>query len=174
MYRFDPPALVEFTPDLKPGREIPFSIPPHCALFNLFSAPVGGSLAVELSCPNGQTVLFFDTETEAASQPVHDSDSHFLAWRSDGEAAYLKVDSLGSPRVVRASIDGQMVELPVSEFTYDIGSANNPQEFTFTVSSGLGQGSKISLAERTGRTSRLLYDDPHHYLSFARFSPIGP
>jgi hypothetical protein len=84
VYRFDPPAFVEYTEDFQAVNEIPFSIPPGCALFDVFSPTVGPSLLVELSCPNGQTVLFLDTVSESFTQPVTDSDSHFLAWASEG------------------------------------------------------------------------------------------
>src|SRR5688572_2960997 len=83
LYRFDPPAFIEFSEDFQAAGEIPFSIPPHCGLFHVFPAPVGKFMAVELSCPNGQTVLFLDTNTAAVIQPVSDVDSHFLAWTFD-------------------------------------------------------------------------------------------
>ena len=173
IYRFEPPALIEFSENVQAIREIPFSLPPHCNLFNIFSPPVGKYLAIELSCPNGQTVLFFDTEIHAITQPVQDSDSHFLAWTPDGRAAYLKIDSLGSPRVVRLFTEGRIEGLSVSEFTYDLAASSHFNEFTFTFSRGLGQGSELYLAERDGRISNLLYADTDNYLSFARFSPDG-
>ena len=122
IYRFEPPAFIEFSTDFQPVREIPFSIPPHCGLFNTFPAPIGGFIAIELSCPNGQTVLLLATDTATVSQPISDSDSHFLAWVSDGSAAYLKIDSLGSPRVLRVSTDGAQEVIPITEFTYDLAA----------------------------------------------------
>jgi hypothetical protein len=172
-YRFDPPAFMEFSTDFQPVREIPFLLPPNCGLFNTFPVPLGAFLAIELSCPSGQTVLFLDTTTASVIQPISDSDSHFLAWTFDGSAAYLKVDSLGSPKVLRVSTDGAQKVLPIPEFTYDLASSTTQDEFTFTFSRGLGQGSEISLAKREGETVELLYADPLHYISFARFSPDG-
>lgn len=165
--------MIEFSEDIQAKREIPFSLPPHCNLFNIFSPSVGKYLAIELSCPNGQTVLFFDTELQTVIQPIQDSDSHFLAWMPDGRAAYLKIDSLGSPRVVRAAPEGRPEPLPIDEFTYDLAASIHPEEFTFTYSHGLRQGSELHLAGRNGRSSNLLYADPYHYISFARFSPGG-
>jgi hypothetical protein len=172
-YRFDPPAFMEFSADFKPVREIPFSLPPNCGLFNTFPAPLGAFLAIELSCPNGQTVLFLDITTASAIQPISDSDSHFLAWTFDGSAAYLKVDSLGSPRVLLVATDGAQEVLPITEFTYDLTASATTGEFAFTLSRGLGQGSELSLAKREGKTVEPLYADPLHYISFARFSPDG-
>jgi hypothetical protein len=40
VYRFDPPAYVEYSTDFQPVREIPFSIPLNCGLNNTFPAPV--------------------------------------------------------------------------------------------------------------------------------------
>jgi dipeptidyl aminopeptidase/acylaminoacyl peptidase len=172
VYRFNPPGLIEFSEGLEAIDEIPFSVPPNCGLLNILSPPIGSFLAIELSCPNGQTVLFLDTNTAGLTQPVRDSDSHFLAWTVDGNAAYLKIDSLGSPRVVHVSTDGTKQLLSLPEFTYDLATSSQV-EFTFTLSRGLGQGSELHLTEGDGRASRLLYADPTSYVSLARFSPDG-
>lgn len=173
IYRFDPPSFIEFSVDFRPIREIPFSIPPDCGLDDAYSAPIGKFLAVELHCPGGQTVLFLDAETGSVTQPVTDTDSHFLAWTSDGEAAYLKVDSLGSPEILRVLTDGAWDPLAVHEFTYDLSAQPASRDFTFTFSRGLGYGSEMYLARHDGRLTQLLYADPYNYLSFARFSPDG-
>lgn len=117
--------------------------------------------------------MFFDTSNSSVSQPVTESDSHFLAWASDGSAAYLKVDSLGSPRVLRVSTEGTNDPIPITEFTYDLASSSKEGEFTFTFSRGMGQGSELWLGTREGKNTDLLYADPLHYLSFARYSPDG-
>ena len=173
VYRFDPPALIEFSEEFQATGEIPFSLPPHCGLFNIFSPPQGKFLAVELSCPNGQTVLFVDTSNSSVTQPIPNSDSHFLAWQFDGSAAYLKVDSLGSPRVLRVSTGGVQDLVSITEFTYDLALSSTPGEFTFTFSGGMGQGSELWFAERNGKLAEPLYADRFHYLSFARYSPDG-
>src|SRR5215213_2939705 len=139
IYRFNPPALIEFSTDFQRIGDIPFSIPPNCGLFNVFPAPLGQYMAIELSCPNGQTVLFLDVATEAVTQPVSDSDSHFLAWTFGGHAAYLKVDSLGSPRILQVSMKGAQAAIPISEYTYDLAAADQGK-FIFTFSRGLGLG----------------------------------
>ena len=130
-------------------------------------------MAVELSCPNGQGVLFVDTVTASVTQPIPESDSHFLAWTFDGSAAYLKVDSLGSPRVVRAETDGGQEVIPITEFMYDLASSPKQGEFTYTFSRGLGQGSELRRAKGNGKVVETLYADPMHYISFARYSPDG-
>lgn len=181
LYRFDPPAFVEYSADLQPVKEIPFSIPPSCGLNNTFAAPVGKYLLIELNCPNGQTVLFLDTSTPlstgsgsaSVTQPITDSDAHFLTWTSDGQAAYLKVDSLGSPHIVRAFIDGSQKKVPITEFTYDLSVKPNSNDFTFTFSRGLGQGSELWLAQRDGKVVRQLFADPFNYISYVRWSPDG-
>lgn len=173
LYRFDPPAFLEFSEEFQVVREIPFFIPPHCGLLNTFPAPRGNFMAIELGCPNGQTVLYLDVDSEAVTQPVLNSDSHFLAWTLDGNAAYLKADSLGSPRVVLASTDGAQDSIPITEFTYDLAPAARQGEFAFTFSRGLGQGSELWLAKRNGAIVEPLYADPLHYISFARYSPDG-
>jgi Tol biopolymer transport system component len=173
VYRFDPPAFLKYSESLQLTKEIPFSIPPNCGLYNTFPAPVGQFIIIELNCPNGQTVLFLDIETGSTSQPITASDAHFLAWTKDGKAAYLKVDSLGNPRVIRVSSDGAEDFVPVTEFTYDLAPSSDRREFTFTFSRGLGYGSELYLARNEGRITQLLYADLNNYVSYARFSPDG-
>ena len=179
IYRFEPPAFVEYSTELQSIAEFPFSIPPGCGLSDTFRAPIGNFLAIELNCPSGQTVLFLDasaslnTGSASFTQPVTDSDSHFLAWTSDGKAAYLKVDSLGNPRVIRAYPDGEYDPIQINEFTYDLAARPDSRDFTFTFSRGLGYGSEIQLAQNDGRNTEPLYADPYNYISFARFSPDG-
>ena len=173
VYRFDPPAFLEYTEDFQLTKEFPFSIPINCGLYNTFPAPIGGFLLIELNCPNGQTVLFLEVESASVSQPVTDTDSHFLAWTSDGTAAYLKIDSLGSPRVVKATLGEAQEAVPITEFTYDLSTKPDSRDFTFTFSRGLGYGSELYLARNDGRTAQLLYADQFNYISFARFSPDG-
>ena len=114
IFRFNPSALIELSEEFQTIKEIPFSIPINCGLLNLFPAPVGKFIAIELNCPNGQTVLFLEVESAAAAQPVTKFDSHFLAWTPDGKAAYLKVDSLGNAHVIRAYTDGSQDFIPIT------------------------------------------------------------
>ena len=173
IYRFAPPAFVEYSADLKPVKEIPFSIPPNCGLENTFPTPLGKYLLIELNCPNGQTVLFLDTESGSTTQPITDTDSHFLAWTSDGKAAYLKVDSLGNTHIVRIAPEGAQTFIPIAAYTYDLASKPNSNDFTFTFSRGMGAGSEIWLAQHDGKVVQQLYADKFNYISFARFSPDG-
>lgn len=173
LYRFEVPAFVGFSEDFQVTKEIPFSYPVNCGLYDTFPAPVGAVLAIELSCPNGQSVLFLDTQTAAVTLPFPSTDSHFLAWQSDGLAAYLKADSLTNPRIVRAFVSGPQDALAINEFTYDLSAKPASRDFTFTLSRGLGYGSEMYLAKRDGHDTELLYVDQFNYLSFARFSPDG-
>jgi dipeptidyl aminopeptidase/acylaminoacyl peptidase len=173
VYRFDSPAFVAISEDLQAIPDIPFILPPDCSLFDVFSAPFGYSLLVELSSPSGQTILFLDTESGSVTQPVTDSDSHFLAWDGDGEFAYLKVDSLGETRVVRAYPGGRREDLKITGWTYDLSSRPRSNGFVFTFSEGLGYGSELHSARGGGRSSKLLYKYPYHYIAFARYSPDG-
>ena len=173
IYRFEPPALIEFSEDLQPVREIPFSIPPSCGLFDIFSAPIGQHLSIELNCPNGQTVLFLDTETGSATQPITDSDAHFLAWTPDGTAAYIKVDALGNARVLLADVDGTQKEVEITGWTYDLAARPSSGDLLFSFSRGLGSGSELNFTTNNGRTTKTLYSDSLHYVAFARYSPDG-
>jgi len=173
IYRLELPAFVGFSEDFQITQEIPFSYPVSCGLYNTFPAPIGRIMAIELSCPNGQSVLFLDTETGTITLPFTNTDSHFLAWQSDGLAVYSKVDSLSKPRIVRAYVKGGQDALPIPEFTYDLSAKPDSRDFTYTLSRGLGFGSELYLAKDDGRETQLLYADPFNYISFARFSPDG-
>jgi Tol biopolymer transport system component len=173
IYRLDPPAFVEYSSDFQPVKEIPFSTPPDCSLLDVFSAPIGKYLLAEFSCPGGQTVLFVDGASGAVTQPVTETDSHFLAWANDGKSAYLKVDSLGNTHIARVSPQGKIVFVPVTAFTYDLAPSPTSPDFTFTFSRGMGRGSELWLAKRAGKVVQQLYADPLHYISFARYSPDG-
>lgn len=130
-------------------------------------------MAIELNCPNGQTVLYLNVESATITQPITDSDSHFLAWTSSGDAAYLKVDSLRNARVIRADTNGKQKETEISPWMYDLSTQPNGSDFTFTFSRGLGYGSELHLTQDEARSAQPLYTDLYNYISFARWSPDG-
>jgi Tol biopolymer transport system component len=107
------------------------------------------------------------------TQPVSESDSHFLAWANDGKSAYLKIDSLGDVGVVRADTTGRVQNTEINNWTYDLSTDPNSDDFVFTFSPGLGYGSEMTLSQQNGRALQQLIVDRYHYLSLARFSPDG-
>ncbi|HEX2995739.1 MAG TPA: hypothetical protein VHP14_13020 [Anaerolineales bacterium] len=172
-YRSDPSALIEFSSDFQVVGEIPIPLPLYCGLQNIFPSPAGRLFAIELSCPEGQKVLFLNVETHALTQPIVDADSHFLAWASEGKTAYLRADSLGDPYIVRVSANGVQGAVLIHGFTYDLASSPDDGKFVFTFSRGLGQGSELWLATHDANVVKPLYSDRYNYISFARFSPDG-
>ena len=173
LYSFDRSAFVEFSDSFQQLREIPFSVPQNCSLLDVYPAPVGEYLMIELSCPSGQTVLFLDTDSGTTTQPVTDRDSHFLAWAADGKSAYLKVDSLGNTHIARLTPEKKNQFVPIAQYTYDLAASPTQDNFTFTFSRGMGQGSEIWYAKEDGNIVQQLYADTLNYISFARFSPDG-
>src|SRR5581483_6529007 len=175
IFRLDPPALVEFSAGYQPVHEIPFSIPAGCQLNNVYPSPRGAYLAVELDCAFGQTVVWVDTDTGEVRQAYTESDSHFLAWDSNGQAAYLKVDSTGNPHIARVGVLSSAKEnfVPITELTYDLSPKPNSDDFTFTFSRGMGLGSEMWLAQQNGNVVQQVAADKNNYLSFARWSPDG-
>jgi hypothetical protein len=180
-FRITPPTLLEFSPDLSTvAREIPVTFPPDCGLFDIFPSPRGTFLAVELSCSFGQTVLFLDPETGSITPAYPEADSHFLAWTAKGAAAFIKINSAGTPQIVRtypasttpsAPLSADFI--PITELTYDIAPKPDSFDFTFTLSRGLGFGSELWLAKQDGRVVQQLYADQSNYIAFARWSPDG-
>jgi len=173
VFRYDPAALVELAANDRPVREIPISLPAGCGLSGLFPAPRGAYLAMELDCAFGQTVLWVNTASGDARQAYTEADSHFLAWTADGGAAYLKVDTIGDPRILRVHTDGSQEFIPVTGSSFDIAPQPDGPDFTFTFSRGLGFGSEMWLARRDGGIVGQLAADNGSYLSFARWSPDG-
>jgi Tol biopolymer transport system component len=173
VFRINPPALVELSPDDKPIHEIPISIPAGCALDNIYPSPRGAYLAMELGCAFGQTVAWINTDTDEIKQIVTDSDSHFLAWANDGQSVYLRVDSIGNPHILRANINGKLDSIPIESLTYDLAPSPDDSSFTFTFSRGMGFGSEMWLAESNGNVIRQLFADKNNIISFARWSPDG-
>jgi len=173
IYRLDPPAFVQLSNDFQPLKEIPYSTPPDCSLLDVFPAPMGSLLLIELSCPNGQTVLFLDTDSGSLTQPVPGMDSHFLSWTTDGKKAYLKVDSLGNARVVISGGSGRLGNVDITGWTYDLATLPGSSDFVFTFSRGLGSGSEMTVSQHNGRDFQQLLVDHFNYLSFARYAPDG-
>ncbi len=91
-FRLQPPAVVELSAAGQMVKEIPISVPAGCEVDSLFAPPQGIVLAMELSCSFGQAVVWLNTASGVLTQPVTDSDSHFMAWTPDGTAVYLKVE----------------------------------------------------------------------------------
>lgn len=172
--RLSPPALIQFSEDLSPLNELPLSLPADCGLYDIFSPSIGSTLAVELSCSFGQSVLFLDVETGSVTPAFPAADSHFLAWTADSKAVFLRVDSVGNSRIVRINIKTLKEKfIPITELTYDLAPKPKSFDFTFTFSRGFGFGSEIFLAQRDGYVVELLHADPLNYISFARWSPDG-
>lgn len=174
VFRFDPASLVQLDSSAHPVREIPVTIPDGCGLAEV-DAPVQGSrVSLELNCAFGQAVVIVNTDSGTSNQPVTDSDSHFLAWSSDGQALYLKVNSINRPRIVRVESDGSRTTLPISEFTYDIAARPSTRsQILFATSPGMGLGSEFWSADEAGVAVSRLLTDQANYLSLARWSPDG-
>ncbi|HTP01869.1 MAG TPA: hypothetical protein VMJ64_10895 [Anaerolineales bacterium] len=172
-FRTEPPALVELSAEGRVSQEIPVSIPAGCSLGNVFAPRAGATVAMEFTCEFGQAVLYVNTDTGAIRQPVTDSDSHFLAWAPDGQAAYLKVDTVNQPHIVQVTLQGESRNIPLSELTYDMSLKPDSSELIYSFSRGMGQGSEMWHAKDGGGGAKRVLADPQSYLSFARWSPDG-
>jgi len=172
VFRLDPPALLQLSPDQQVLHELPVAIPSGCAVESLFAPPRGATLDIEFNCSFGQAVVWLDTDTGEVRQPVTDSDSHFMAWTPDGQAAYLKVDTVNRPHIIRAPIRGTPENVPITELSYDLSlEPGRSTDFLFSFSRGMGLGSEMWFARSDGRLVKQVIADAHNYLSFARWSP---
>lgn len=171
IFRYEPPALLQIGDDLSIQSEIPLNVPPECSLWDLYPQPAGAYLAIELSCPGGPTVILMDTDSGELSTLLDEPlDSHFLAWDADG--LYLRIDSLGIPRIVRVNPgSAETKEMDINSLTYDLSPSPDGRAYTYTFSKGLGFGSELWL--KSSLSEKRLLNDPSGIIAFARWSPDG-
>ncbi|MEW5938043.1 MAG: hypothetical protein AB1750_00155 [Chloroflexota bacterium] len=165
VFRFNPPALLEFDSHFALARELPLNLP--CPLIAAHAAPRGRFLALEMECANGPLVQIVDVTTDEVKTPYPSVDSHFLAWGYD-DSLYLRVDALGNTRIVQFDLlkaKEKALDLPLQ--TYDLAPRPGGNGFASSLSNGIGYGSQL----RDGR--RILATEPNHIISFARWSPNG-
>jgi dipeptidyl aminopeptidase/acylaminoacyl peptidase len=179
VFRPSPPALLKLSADLMTiERETPLSLPQDCSLGGLHPSPQRDRLIAEALCTNGPNSLLLDPVTGTLTPLISDSDvdSHFLSWGADDVSVYLRIDSLGDPRIVKVDLsrlptpDSPITNYPITNYTYDLAVASN-NATTFTFSRGFGFGSELWLTKDGGKTIELLLSDSQNYLSFARWSP---
>jgi Tol biopolymer transport system component len=127
---------------------------------------------MEFECSFGTAVLYVDVLTGQARQPVTDSDSHFMAWQSNGNAAYLKVDMMNRPHIILAPVQGGPANVPITELSYDVSPQPGADgSFLFSFSRGMGLGSEMWHAMENGQVVKQVTADKGSYVSFARWSP---
>ena len=170
IFRFTPPALLEFDSNFNIAREIPLNLP--CQLTSTHPAPSGRYLALELACANGPLVQIVDPLTGETTIPFTDVDSHFLAWDLDN-GLYLRVDALGNARLMRVVTNGPAGQFPLSAPTYDMDFAPDDRSLIYSFTRGLGLGSELWAATNTGSRTWQLHADRDSIITFARWSPDG-
>lgn len=177
LYVFNPArgALLQMGADLVTiGREIPLNLPAPCSLAQLYAAPGGERLAAEMNCPSGPLALLINPATATVQPLLRDAsvDSHFLAWGADGRTAYLRVDSLGDPRILAVdAVSLHPKRLPLDPYTYDLAVSPDGESLLFSVSHGLGLGSEMWTAPTGGGHVLEFHSDEQNILGFARWSP---
>jgi hypothetical protein len=171
--RLDPPALVEFAPDLKSiVRELPLTVASGCMVWSVVPAPAGSWAALELYCESGPAVFLIDTNTGTARLMVDDTDSRFLAWAADSETLYLRVDTTNEPRIVRVTPGGRVRSTPLPGAIYNLAALPDGQVVA-SLTYGLGLGSETWLAGPGGEKARRIASDAEQIVTFLRPSPDG-
>ena len=170
VFRFTPPALLEYDSNFNIAREIPIN--PPCPLTAIHAAPPGDYLALELECDNGPLVQIVDTLTGEVTTPFTNVDSHFLAWDLD-DGLYLRVDALGNGRLERVVPHGPAGQFPLTAPTYDMDVAPNDKSLIYAFTRGLGLGSELWAADASASRTWQLRADKNSIITFARWSPDG-
>jgi Tol biopolymer transport system component len=157
-------------------RELPLNLPQACAVSQLYPAPAGGRLVVEMICPNGPLALLTDPGTGTARGLSEEPgmDSHFLAWSQEGDRVYLRVNALADPQIQAVELESlRSSRLPLDAYTYDMAESPDGRRLLFSFSRGLGLGSEMWSVDPAGRNARMILSDPESILAFARWSPGG-
>jgi dipeptidyl aminopeptidase/acylaminoacyl peptidase len=159
-----------------PGHSVPLHVSSTCAIWGLYPAPFGQVVAMELDCGNGMTVMILDLDQETTSLPAaqYETDARFLAWTPDGEQAYLRIDTLGDPRVILVDVRGERYQEPSFPASlYDLAVMPGGQSVLYATTQGLGFGSELWMAGPDGRSGQRLLAEPNHIIAYARPSPQG-
>jgi hypothetical protein len=173
VFRLEAPAFIELNEELRVKRRIPIALPDGCGYANVYPAPRGPFVAIELNCAHGPAVLWLNTYTSDVEQPFASSDSHFLAWTPSGEAIYARVDSINWPRIVRLNTQGGTDEIPITAMTYDMAPGPGDHDFLFSYSHGIGLGSEMWSSRFESEVMEQVASEGNAYLSLARWSPDG-
>jgi len=148
-------------------------VPEGCAMGGTVAAPRGPLMAIELACAFGPAVLVLNTQTGEVQQPITDSDSHFLAWAADGQAAFLRVDSINDPQVLLFSVRSGSMAVSIPELSYDVAPSPSGDWLVFSFSRGMGLGSELWRARSDGRSGTAVLTDERAYVGLAKWSPDG-
>jgi Tol biopolymer transport system component len=162
-------------PDLRsPATILPFAVPANCSIYSLYPNPVQPYLAVELLCGDHAQVIILDIQSGKSSIPIDDSDSRFLAWTPDGRQVYLRVDTLGNPRVIRFTVAGGRSEtLAFPPTLYDLVILPDGKSVLYSTTQGIGSGSEVWLAAPDGKSARGVFIDRQNIVAYLRPSPEG-
>ncbi len=157
-----------------PSTTLPFTLPAHCSVYNLYPNPAQPLLVVELLCGDQARVEIFDTQTGKTFIPVEETDSRFLAWTPDGRQIYLKADTLGNPKTLRVSApDGRVETLAFPATLYDLAVLPDGQSVLYSTTQGIGFGSEAWLTDANGKSLRRVFADPQGIVAYLRPSPDG-
>ncbi|MFN3742382.1 MAG: TolB family protein [Anaerolineales bacterium] len=164
--------LVFFDDALHAREFFPLPLPGGCTAQRMEAAPRGERLALEVECASGPQVLRWDAQRRAPHDVTADwaQDAHLLGWSADGQAVYLRVNSLSDPRLVRWEWDGKIQALPLPPFTYHVDEAPDGR-LLFAWTQGVGFGSELVVL--TGGETALLRREVGFVFAFARWSPQG-
>lgn len=171
LFQENPARLVLFQ-GLQQRESFDLPLPPGCAGKRLLAAPRGQRLALEIVCASGPQVLRWDAQRKVPHDATASwaQDAHLLGWSTDGQAVYLRVNSLGDPHLVRWEWEGKVRTLPLSPFTYHVDESQDGR-LLFALTQGVGWGSALYVWQ--GGRATLLRREPLDILSGARWSPDG-
>jgi Tol biopolymer transport system component len=129
---------------------------------------------MELLCGDQAQVKVFDTQTGKLLIPIDDSDSRFLAWTPDGKQVYLRMDTLGNPRIIRFTVaDGRSETLTFPPTLYDLAVLPDGKSVLYSTTQGIGFGSEVWLAKPDGEPVRKVFTARQNIVAYLRPSPDG-
>jgi WD40 repeat protein len=158
----------------EPVAPFPLQVSEQCAVYRIHPSPATAWVAIEFDCTDAPLVVFVWVDFHGRSSGSwRRSNSRFLAWAADGQAAYLKADPFGSPQIVLenpAAEHWDATALPPS--LYDLAVLPDGRVI-YSTTLGLGYGSQTWTADADGGQPRQVMDWPDHIVAYLSPSPNG-
>jgi Tol biopolymer transport system component len=167
--RAQTPSIVQFSEGSGSFSETRLNLPPNCIIWSDHPSQQSDWLALQLVCNNNEVAWAQNLVTGKSLLllPEQSADSHILAW-TDANMLYLRVDTLGNPRIMLADVrTGRFFEtqLPFTVYHMDVA----PGKLLYVLSNGIGFGSELWRSDYPQPVFRA----SDFIIAFARFSPNG-
>jgi hypothetical protein len=150
----------------------------QCQIASLQPAPQGQWIAVQSFCEWGSSLQIIETASgrtlDLDFYPASLPEAIFLDWTPDGAAAFVLTNHLIGSQVYRVDFNrGEAQLILISQRTYDLDLSPDGTRILYSLTRGLGYGSETWIADADGQNARLVWVEPAHLVTLARWSLTG-